>query len=191
MTATRRIALADDACRHAGSAVLLIRLVVAAGVLVGGGYLVSALVAAADRRPDRRGRAARRRSAIARDADGVPTITAQDDEELAFGLGFVHAQDRLFQMELQRRYGAGRLAEIFGAAGGGDRPADARARPLSRRRGRNPELSPAVNARARAYAAGVNAFLATRGRRAAARISAAALRARKPGGRPTRWSGAS
>ena len=34
----------------------------------------------------------------------------------AFGLGFAHAQDRLFQMEVQRRYGAGRLAEIFGEA---------------------------------------------------------------------------
>ena len=51
---------------------------------------------------------------IERDADGVPQILAQDDEDAAFGLGFVHAQDRLFQMELQRRYGAGRLAEIFG-----------------------------------------------------------------------------
>ena len=51
---------------------------------------------------------------IDRDADGVPLITARDDEDAAFGLGFVHAQDRLFQMELQRRYGAGRLAEIFG-----------------------------------------------------------------------------
>src|SRR5207245_3845789 len=51
---------------------------------------------------------------IERDADGVPLITAGDDEDAAFGLGFVHAQERLFQMELQRRYGAGRLAEIFG-----------------------------------------------------------------------------
>jgi penicillin amidase len=51
---------------------------------------------------------------IARDADGVPTIIAQDDADAAFGLGFAHAQDRLFQMEMMRRYGAGRLAEIFG-----------------------------------------------------------------------------
>ena len=47
---------------------------------------------------------------IERDADGVPLITAEDDEDVAFGLGFVHAQERLFQMELQRRYGAGRPA---------------------------------------------------------------------------------
>ena len=51
---------------------------------------------------------------IERDADGVPLITARDDEDTAFGLGFAHAQERLFQMELQRRYGAGRLAEILG-----------------------------------------------------------------------------
>jgi penicillin G amidase len=51
---------------------------------------------------------------IARDADGVPLIDAANDEDAAFGLGFAHAQDRLFQMDMQRRYGAGRLAEIFG-----------------------------------------------------------------------------
>src|SRR3954447_13371728 len=51
---------------------------------------------------------------IARDADGVPLITATNDAHAAFGLGFAHAQDRLFQMETMRRYGAGRLAEIFG-----------------------------------------------------------------------------
>src|SRR5580693_4508000 len=53
---------------------------------------------------------------IVRDADGVPTVTAANDDDLAFGLGFAHAQDRLFQMEVQRRYGAGRLSEIFGEA---------------------------------------------------------------------------
>src|SRR5579863_138307 len=52
---------------------------------------------------------------IARDADGIPLITAGDDADAVFGLGYAHAQDRLFQMELMRRYGAGRLAEIFGA----------------------------------------------------------------------------
>src|SRR5215208_2189424 len=52
---------------------------------------------------------------IERDADGVPLIAAANDEDAAFGLGFAHAQDRLFQMELQRRYAAGRLAEVFGA----------------------------------------------------------------------------
>src|SRR5216684_947256 len=51
---------------------------------------------------------------IARDSEGVPLITAADDEDAAFGLGYAHAQDRLFQMELMRRNGAGRLAVRFG-----------------------------------------------------------------------------
>ncbi len=99
---------------------------------------------------------------IARDADGVPTITAQDDEDAAFGLGFVHAQDRLFQMELMRRYAAGRLAEIFGA---GALPVDKQMRVLGLYRAAEAEipfLSPEVNRALAAYAAGVNAFLATR-----------------------------
>src|SRR5690348_3124318 len=50
---------------------------------------------------------------IARDRDGVPLITAADDADAAFGLGFAHAQDRLFQMEMMRRYGAGRLSEVL------------------------------------------------------------------------------
>src|SRR5258707_9941709 len=51
---------------------------------------------------------------IERDADGVPLIIAANDEDAAFGLGFAHAQDRLFQMELQRPYAAGRIAPGFG-----------------------------------------------------------------------------
>src|SRR5689334_2870759 len=51
---------------------------------------------------------------IERDAAGVPTIRAQSDEDAAFALGFVHAQDRLFQMDLMRRAGAGRLSETIG-----------------------------------------------------------------------------
>jgi penicillin amidase len=53
---------------------------------------------------------------ISRDSFGVPTIQAETLEDVLFGQGFVHAQDRLWQMELNRRVGAGRLAEIFGTA---------------------------------------------------------------------------
>ncbi len=49
-----------------------------------------------------------------RDASGVPTIRADTRRDLAFALGFVHAQDRFFQMDLQRRLAAGELAELFG-----------------------------------------------------------------------------
>jgi penicillin amidase len=48
------------------------------------------------------------------DRYGVPHIYAQNEDDLYFAQGFVHAQERLWQMELNRRIGSGRLAEIFG-----------------------------------------------------------------------------
>ena len=51
---------------------------------------------------------------IIRDQWGVPHIYAQTMEDLLFAQGFVHAQDRLWQMEMNRRVGHGRLAELFG-----------------------------------------------------------------------------
>ena len=51
---------------------------------------------------------------IERDAQGIPTIKAANGRDLAFGLGVVHAQDRLWQLETHRRIGSGRLAEAFG-----------------------------------------------------------------------------
>lgn len=49
------------------------------------------------------------------DGYGIPHIYAGNEEDAFFALGYVHAQDRLFQMELLRRVGAGRLSEIFGS----------------------------------------------------------------------------
>jgi penicillin amidase len=51
---------------------------------------------------------------IVRDREGVPHIFARTADDLYAGLGFAHAQDRLWQMELQRRAGQGRLSELFG-----------------------------------------------------------------------------
>ncbi len=51
---------------------------------------------------------------ITRDALGVPTLQAKDRLDIARGLGWLHAQDRFFQMDLYRRSAAGELAEIFG-----------------------------------------------------------------------------
>ncbi|CAM1339290.1 penicillin acylase family protein [Tenacibaculum aestuarii] len=48
------------------------------------------------------------------DEVGVPHITAQNQQDAYIALGYVHAQDRLWQMELIRRISAGRLAEVFG-----------------------------------------------------------------------------
>ncbi len=51
---------------------------------------------------------------VTRDEYGVPTIEARDDHDLMFALGYVHAQDRLWQMDITRRLGQGRLSELLG-----------------------------------------------------------------------------
>lgn len=51
---------------------------------------------------------------IVRDVNGIPRIAAGDRLDAYFGLGFVHAQDRLWQMQMNKRIAAGRLAEILG-----------------------------------------------------------------------------
>ena len=52
---------------------------------------------------------------IIRDTFNVPHIVAARDEDVFFGLGYAHAQDRLWQIMLMRRTAQGRLSEIFGA----------------------------------------------------------------------------
>src|SRR4051794_35977991 len=54
---------------------------------------------------------------IARDRWGMPTVSAQTAPDLWFGQGFCHGQDRLWQMDVQRRICSGRVAEIAGRAG--------------------------------------------------------------------------
>ncbi|MAD76244.1 MAG: penicillin amidase [Rheinheimera sp.] len=49
-----------------------------------------------------------------RDALGYLTVSAADRNDAAYGMGFAHAQERFFQMDLARRSAAGRLAELFG-----------------------------------------------------------------------------
>ena len=51
---------------------------------------------------------------IERDVDGAPTIRGRSFADVAFGLGFAHAQDRYFQMDLSRRLAAGELAALLG-----------------------------------------------------------------------------
>lgn len=96
---------------------------------------------------------------IERDAHGIPTIKAQSVDDVLFGLGFVHAQDRLWQLETHRRIGAGRLAEAFGE---GALENDKFLRALGVRRAAAAQWA-ATTGEARAavlaYTAGVNAFL--------------------------------
>ncbi|MBU0726735.1 MAG: penicillin acylase family protein [Alphaproteobacteria bacterium] len=53
---------------------------------------------------------------ISRDDKGIPRIKAESEGDALFALGYVHAQDRLWQMEQMRRVGAGRLSEVLGSA---------------------------------------------------------------------------
>lgn len=100
---------------------------------------------------------------IVRDEWGVPHIHAGCIEDACFGQGWVHAQDRLWQMELNRRVGAGRLAEILG---GRALEADRFLRRVGLARAAKDEASHLMPEERRvleAYARGVNAAVAAMG----------------------------
>jgi penicillin G amidase len=95
-----------------------------------------------------------------RDAHGVPHIFAASMDDAARALGYVHASERMFQMEILRRIGQGRMAEIRGADLLG---VDKFIRTVGFYReaeGSFSALSPWAQKRLEAYADGVNAFLA-------------------------------
>ena len=97
---------------------------------------------------------------VLRDAYGIPHIFASSEADAAYALGYVHAQDRLWQMEMNRRIGSGRIAEILGPAG---LEADRFLRTIGVRRAAQASLAQldAVSLGVlEAYSAGVNAFLA-------------------------------
>jgi penicillin G amidase len=94
---------------------------------------------------------------IRRDRWGVPHISARTIEDLWFGQGFCHGQDRLWQMELYRRSSWGRISEIAGQEG---LPSDRLMRTLGLRRVAEREeagLDPGLRAQLDALCAGVNA----------------------------------
>ncbi len=98
-------------------------------------------------------------ASIERDAQGIPTLRAAGRRDVAFATGFVHAQDRYFQMDLLRRQSAGELAALFGPAA---LDADRAMRPhlFRRQAGRVLAASPPeIREVLEAYAAGVNAGL--------------------------------
>lgn len=99
---------------------------------------------------------------IARDQNGVPHIFAQTDADAFFALGFVHAQDRLWQMEVNRRIGQGRLSEVFGEKA---LETDRFIRTLGLYRRSQADfafLDPATQHMLIQYAKGVNAYLNSR-----------------------------
>ncbi|MBI1208969.1 MAG: penicillin acylase family protein [Azospirillum sp.] len=106
------------------------------------------------------------RAEVVRDRDGVPHIFADSALDAYRALGYAHAQDRLWQMEMTRRFGAGRLAELFGPWFG-EWPArlDRLTRTLGLYRlaeSSYAALAPEVQRALDAYADGVNAYLTER-----------------------------
>ena len=102
------------------------------------------------------------------DPDGIPHIRAGSAEDAAEVLGFVHARDRLAQMDLMRRAASGQLSEIAGPA---TLPLDRMMRTLGlrmRAEADYPTLPADTKAILEAYGRGVNAWIAARGRFAAA-----------------------
>lgn len=96
---------------------------------------------------------------IVRDRWGVPHIYADSEHDAWFAQGYVHAQDRLFQMEYARRLARGTMAEAFGAAA---LEADRWSRVLGFWRatlGDLAQLTAADRAALEAYAAGVNTYV--------------------------------
>ena len=99
---------------------------------------------------------------IVRDARGIPHIFAASSEDAYFGLGFAHAQDRLWQLEMHRRIAAGRLAEAFGREA---LEQDKLLRTLGIRRAAEAiyrNLDGDTQSRLTAYANGINAYIETR-----------------------------
>lgn len=99
---------------------------------------------------------------IIRDRWGIPHVYAESAHDLFFAQGYVHAQERLWQMDFNRRAPSGRLSEIFGEA---TLSSDRFVRTIGMRRAAEDErshLDPETAASLEAYAAGVNAFLARR-----------------------------
>jgi penicillin G amidase len=101
---------------------------------------------------------------IVRDTHGVPHIAASTDDDAFFAIGYVHAQDRLWQLELQRRTIRGELSEVFGKSAV---PQDVWFRTLdvySAAKSAWPALSSEAKASLEKYTAGVNAGIAAQRR---------------------------
>ncbi|HET6380435.1 MAG TPA: penicillin acylase family protein [candidate division Zixibacteria bacterium] len=124
---------------------------------------------------------------VRRDAWGIPNISARAAEDLFMAQGFVHAQDRFWEMDFRRHVTAGRLSELFGSS---QVATDAFIRALGWRRVAEAELdllAPDTVRYLEAYAAGVNAYLAQRSG-AELSLEYAVLGLQNPGYQPEPWT---
>ncbi|MGH9349954.1 MAG: penicillin acylase family protein [Vicinamibacterales bacterium] len=144
---------------------LLLALLMLAVAVIGGGFWARGQLRASLPQVDgeRRVPGLGARVEISRDALGIPTVRAGSRRDLARAMGFLHAQDRFFQMDLSRRRAAGEIAALVGA---GALPVDReirihRFRPQARRAVEL--LGSEDRAVLDAYTAGVNAGLTSLG----------------------------
>ena len=98
---------------------------------------------------------------VYRDAQGVPHVRAGNERDAFFGQGFVAAQDRLWQMEYDRRRAAGRWAEVVGASAVGQDKMMRRFRLESAAQADYQAVADHTRMMLDAYAEGVNAFVRT------------------------------
>ncbi len=123
---------------------------------------------------------------IYRDSFGIPNIYAQSTHDLFFAQGYVHAQDRFWQMDFWRHIGSGRLSEMFGSS---ELKTDTFLRTLGWARVAQQELdamSPDELSLLQAYADGVNAYLADH-KGTALSLEYAVLKLLTPGYSPEPW----
>lgn len=123
---------------------------------------------------------------IQRDASGVPTIMANSSHDLFFAQGFVHAQDRFFEMDFRRHVTAGRVAEMFGESQAGT---DAFLRTLGWRKVAEEEVAQmddVTRGYYESYADGVNAYLSSRSGSELS-LEYAVLGIQNPGYAPEPW----
>lgn len=96
---------------------------------------------------------------VVRDGHGIPQVYADTPQDLFLAQGYVHAQERFFEMDVRRHATAGRLAELFGETA---LASDKTVRTMGWRRVAQRELAlvhPDTRAALTAYADGVNAYL--------------------------------
>ncbi len=124
---------------------------------------------------------------VQRDASGVPTITADSTHDLFYAQGFVHAQDRFFEMDFRRHVTSGRVAELFGES---QVATDSFLRTLGWRTVAEAEVE-AMDDTTRgyyeAYADGVNAYMASHSG-ADLSFEYAVLDLQNPGYEPEPWT---
>ncbi|NJP98151.1 penicillin acylase family protein [Nonomuraea sp. FMUSA5-5] len=125
---------------------------------------------------------------IYRDKSGIPHIYADSAADLFMAQGFVHAQDRFFEMDFRRHLTAGRLSELFGAS---TLDNDKALRTMGWRRVAErelPDLAEETQGYLDAYSKGVNAWLTANPNASDRSLEYSILKLQGGGGTPEKWT---